>query len=327
MKRREAVNKTQIDRLPDLDTKSVWVAYTCIKCHSHNLVKIGKSMISPKEAYDTCQWVCEECGFVHSKESDLPSKWADTWNDEYLTAESPQCQAFWNAFFTIATERPEAYWKQCNVCGRILPANAFARHKGWGALEKQIECRACKGAINAVLNGKRTSEQLRESSIRRRIGDLFTAETHKLDVKALFERFGSKCFKTGNPLDINRPSEWHIDHILPSKYFYPLTEDNACLLSKEANENKKDKWPSQYYNAEELVRLARITGANLKLLTSPEPIVNRNIDVNAALEKWTEVRNVSDINKRLDEFRKVIIENRLQDLLTNKNKSILGIIS
>ncbi|MCH5307912.1 MAG: hypothetical protein J1E37_07475 [Prevotella sp.] len=327
MTRRKVINRTGIERRANLDIKTVYVSYVCVKCHTQNIVNVGYEMLLPTNAYNTCQWACKECGYVHSKTSDLPLEWGNTWDDEYLAAEAPQCQNFWKSFFMIATENPKAYWKQCNVCGRILPSSAFARHKGWGTLEKQMECRACKGAINAVLNGKRTSEQLRESSLRRRIGDLFTAQNSKLDVKALFERFGGKCFKTNVPLDINKPSEWHIDHILPSKYFYPLTEDNACLLSREANENKKAQWPSQYYNAEELVRLSKITGANLELLTNPEPIVNTNIDVNAALEKWTQVRNVSDINRRLAEFKKVIIENGLENLLTDKNKLVLGITS
>jgi len=325
MTRRGTINKTGIDRLSGTDTNRLWVSFTCVNCRRQNLVSIGHDMLTPNEAYDHCEWMCEDCGYVHSRHSDLPLEWSKTWNEDYLYAESPQCQSFWRSFFTIATGTPEAYWKQCNVCGRILPGSAFARHQGWGALEKQMECKSCKGAINAVLNGKRTSEQLRESSIRRRIGDLFTTETIKIDVQALFDRFDSRCFKTGKLLDINTPSEWHIDHILPSKYFYPLTVQNACLLSREANESKKAQWPSQFYNADELVRLAKITGANLRLLTSPEPIVNTDIDVNAALEKWLSVRNVSDINKRLGEFRKVIIENGLERLLTDRNKSILGI--
>ena len=61
----------------------------------------------------------------------------------------------------------EAYWKQCNTCGRILPGRAFSGHAGWGPLEKQMECRSCKAVINTNLNPKRTKEQLHESSARR----------------------------------------------------------------------------------------------------------------------------------------------------------------
>lgn len=323
--RRKVKNTTGIERLPNINTNNVWVAYTCVNCHEHNLVDIGKNLITPSQAYSSHRWKCKRCGFIHSKDSDLPMEWANTWKEYYLSSDSPECQRFWKSFFTIATEKPESFWKQCNVCGRILPSTAFGRHKGWGVLQKQMECRACKGSINAVLNDKRTSEQLRESSLRRRIGDLFTPKTEKLDVAALFKRFDSKCFKTGARLDINKPEQWHIDHILPSKYFYPLTSENACLLSAEANENKKALWPSHFYNDEELVRLAKITGADLELLTSPFPIINKKIDVNAALEKWITVRNDSDINKRLKEFRKVIIANGLEDMLSENNKKLLGL--
>ena len=103
-----------------------------------------------------------------------------------------------------------------------------------------MECRSCKGAINAILNPKRTKQQLHESSVRRRIADLFLeGENETIDIQDLFERFESKCFKTKKPLDINKRKTWAIDHILPSKYLYPLKKENAALLSKSANETER----------------------------------------------------------------------------------------
>ena len=325
MARRKTVNKTGIDRLCSVDSSNVFVMYTCVSCGRQVIQSVGKSLLDPNEAYENCEWVCPHCGYAHSKENDLPEFWENTWNPDFLLSDSEQCQAFWKAFFRASTLNPEVYWKQCNVCGRILPHAAFDRHVGWGALEKQLECKSCKAAINATLNPKRTSEQLREGGLRRRLGDLFAPTDTKIDVEDLFRRFGGKCFLTGAPLDINDNQSWHIDHILPSKYFYPLVKENACLLSAKANGNKRDKWPSHFYTDKQLVELAKITGAPLDLLLSKEPVINTNIDVNKAFERWTDVRDKSDLAKRLKEFKKVIVDNNLVELLSENNRKALGL--
>lgn len=326
MARRKTINETGITRVSiEGNNHDAWCAYICVNCKSLNFVHIGQKLITPEQAYENATWVCSECGFAHSKDSDLPSNWTN-WEPELLEREDLTVQRFWQAFFRAATENPEAYWKQCNVCGRILPNSHFSRHQKWGPLEKQMECRACKGAINAVLNPKRTSEQLRESSIRRRLADMFLVGINqKIDVDALFSRFEGKCFKTGKVLDKSKTGTWHIDHILPSKYLYPLTVENAALLSSEANTNKRDVWPSQFYTPQELVKLANITGANLQLLTSPEPIMNTNIDVNGGVDRYLNVRNSNyDIPQRIEEIKKVLESYNLVEKLDNRHRQILG---
>lgn len=325
MARRQTVNKTGIDRLSTISSSDIFVLYTCVNCGNLNLECVGRSLLKPDEAYENCEWICPDCGYIHSKDNDLPESWETTWNPDFLLSDSEQCQAFWKAFFRASTLKPEVYWKQCNVCGRHLPYSAFDNHVRWGALEKQLECKSCKGAINATLNPKRTPEQLREGSLRRRLGDLFAPTDTKIDVEDLFRRFDNKCFLTGTPLDINDTQSWHIDHILPSKYFYPLVQENACLLSAKANSNKRDKWPSKFYSHKQLVDLARITGAPLDLLLSESPIINTDIDVNKAFERWTNVRDQSDLAKRLKEFKKVIIDNNLVEYLSEINRKMLGL--
>ena len=111
-----------------------------------------------------------------------------------------------------------------------------------------------------MLNPRRTKEQLHESAVRRRIADLFLeGENEPVDFQDLFKRFDSRCFKTKEPLDINKRDTWAIDHILPSKYLYPLKKENAALLSRGANENKRDKWPYKFFTNNESIELARIT--------------------------------------------------------------------
>jgi CRISPR/Cas system Type II protein with McrA/HNH and RuvC-like nuclease domain len=190
-----------------------------------------------------------------------------------------------------------------------------------------MECRGCKGAINAVLNPKRTKQQLHESSVRRRIADLFLeGENEFVEIEELFKRFDSKCFKTKKVLDIKDRGSWHIDHIVPSKWLYPLKVENAALLSTEANSAKKAKWPSKFYSNNELIELARITGGNLKLFTAENPIINKDIDVNKGVERYLQVREKSDLPKRIKEIKKILQFYKLVDSLSDENKKLLGFI-
>ncbi|MBZ0202405.1 MAG: hypothetical protein K8I03_05250, partial [Ignavibacteria bacterium] len=309
MTRRKTINLTGISRIQGIPYFDAWVGFICLNCKELNNINIGDNLIDPKTAYDNSIWECSKCGYLHSKESDLPF---ELWEEENRLSESITAQRFWEAFFRIATEHSESYWKQCNVCGRVLPFNAFSKHTGWGPLERQMECRSCKGAINAVLNPKRTKQQLHESSVRRRIADLLVeGENDFVDIKGLFKRFESKCFKTGINLDIDKRGTWDIDHILPSKWLYPLNKKNAALLSKNANNTKHNKWPSEFYTNNELIELAKITGADLGLISSKSPLINTHIDVNKCVERFLQVREKSHLPKRIDELKKILSDYEL----------------
>ena len=324
MTRRKSKNITGLKRIPGIGTKvhQAWVGYICLKCKRLNAFPIGNELLDPKVVYENAKWICSSCKYIHNKDSNLPFR---NWPREFTDSKSIKVQRFWEAFFRMATEHPESYWKLCNTCGRFLPFSSFSKHKGWGPLERQMECRSCKGAVNAKLNPKRTKEQLHESSSRRRVADLLLkGENQKIDIKELFGRFGSKCFKTKSSLDINKRSSWAIDHILPSKYLYPLTIENAALLSTNANDNKREKWPSEFYTNNELIELAKITGADLSLLSSKDPIVNTNIDVDACVSRYLQVREKSNLKKRISELKKLLESNGIVDKLTDKNKKLLG---
>lgn len=323
MARRKSKNKTGIDRIPGLPVHDAYVGYKCINCKQLNHVHIGPELLSPKEAFSESIWTCDHCQYIHSKDSDIP---LENWDQEHRISENLPAERFWMAFFRNACEKPESFWKRCGSCDRILPFNSFSKHSNWGPLERQIECRSCKGAINAKLNPKRTAEQHRESSIRRRIADLFVEDQNeKIDISDLFSRFDNKCFKTKTPLNIEDRSSWQIDHIIPSKYLYPLTYQNAALLSTRANSNKRDKWPSKFYTNSELVELAKITGANLSLLASPKPIINKAIDVNNGIAKYLNVREHSNLQKRIDEIKHILKSYNLTGHVSDENKKILGI--
>lgn len=322
MVRRTITNTTNIPRVSGIDKDALYVSYNCIKCGERNYENIGKQTITPDYAYNNCIWICKKCGFSHSKNNDLPFS---NWPDEAIQKEFISAQRFWENFFRLATDKLEYYWKQCNVCERILPNYEFAKHKGWGALEKQMECKSCKASINALLNPLRTTEQLRESALKRRISELLAGDNEKLDINDIFERFQSKCFKTKRILNINEPDTWNLDHTLPSKYFYPLTKENVTLLSREANGDKSDKWPNKFYTNEELVELSRISGMSLELLTSPTPIYNDKIDVDGCVSKILNGRSGSDLSKRIKELKDLLEHHNLIDKLSEDNKKILGI--
>ncbi len=281
------------------------------------------TLFNPQEVFDTAAWSCKSCGFLHSKDSDLPFK---HWPSDFTDHMSIRAVRFWQGFFRITTEHPSSYWKQCNACGRIQPFAAFSKHSGWGPLARQMECRSCKGAINAVLNPRRTKQQLHEASVKRRVADLLLeGENQTLDLKELFQRFGSKCFKHGGHLNFSNRKSWAADHILPSKFLYPLTKENAALLCAECNNNKHGRWPSELYTNNELIELSKLTGADLSLLASPIPIVNPAIDVDACVSRYLKVREKSNLAKRLRELKKLLVDYKLVGKLSQANKKILGI--
>lgn len=322
--RRQSKNRTGISRIEGVVSHDAWVGFVCVNCGHVCTLRVGDALLAPEDAFNSAAWQCGACRFVHSSNTNLP-QWPN-WPPEHRAASSTAAQRFWQGFFRIYTEDKKSYWKQCNTCNRVQPFHAFSRHVGWGPLELQMECRGCKGAINAVLNPRRTKEQLHESALRRRVADLLLkGENERLSFADLFERFEKRCFKTGKPLKIAERDTWQIDHILPSRWLYPLTQENACLLSTDANQNKKAQWPSGFFTPEQLIRLARLTGANLDLLASPVPVVNANIDVDRCVTRFLTVRQKTGLAKRIAELKAMLVEYELVDRLSQKNRRLLGL--
>ncbi len=120
-------------------------------------------------------------------------------------------------------------------------------------------------------------------------------------------------------------SSWAIDHILPARFLFPLATWNAALLSKGANDLKRDRWPSKFYTNSELVQLALLTGANLALLTRDEPVVNENIDVNRCVERVLRVRERSNLGKRIKTLKLLFTRLGIEDRLSAVNRRLLGL--
>ena len=56
-----------------------------------------------------------------------------------------------------------------------------------------------------------------------------------------------------------------------------------------------------------------------------EPIVNRNIDVNACVTRFLKVRERSNLKKRLDGLRKLFTDYTLVGRLSQQNRKMLGL--
>jgi hypothetical protein len=178
----------------------------------------------------------------------------------------------------------------------VAPQRVPCRHATFGRLRNvatgeplqlrygfQLECRFCKKfAVNAALNPQRTAAQMKEDGARRRSFELLLQElyggTPNLRYRAttggreltddVYDRFGGRCFKCGTHLASAR--DMHLDHTRPLALLWPL-DGTATALCATHNSEKRDRAPSEYYDADELARLSAITGVPLEQLRDPGP--------------------------------------------------------
>jgi hypothetical protein len=166
--------------------------------------------------------------------------------------------------------------KKCSYCGRLLPVDperlgALAFHKHNAKLtHHQNECRACKKwRINDSFNPLRTTDQLHESSVITRERKILLREPEILQsikdrtgagLKSLvWERFDRRCFRCGKRVAL---SKFQLDHTRPLAYLWPIDEHATCLCS-ECNNEKKEKFPIDFYSRDQLIALSKLTGLSL----------------------------------------------------------------
>lgn len=207
----------------------------------------------------------------------------------------------------------EILLKSCNRCGRFLPINApherdslsFSNHHStptcnhatFGRIAVadsdevvafrygfQMECRFCKKfEVNLALNPQRTAGQMKEDGARRRHFELllehlyggspqlrYKTETGRDLASVIYDRFGGRCFKCGTALANEKAM--HLDHTRPLAMLWPLDETATALCSTH-NSEKRDRAPAEFYTADELERLADVTGVPLVDLEDPSPNV------------------------------------------------------
>jgi hypothetical protein len=149
----------------------------------------------------------------------------------------------------------------------------------------QLECRFCKKwTVNTPHNSRRTASQMKEDAARRRAFEVLLTELYegspsllhrkRFDgqelVDDVWERFGGSCFKCGTRLATQR--DMHLDHTRPLALLWPLDETATCLCATD-NSAKRDRPPSEFYDADELARLSRITRVPVAELDDPSPNV------------------------------------------------------
>lgn len=172
-----------------------------------------------------------------------------------------------------AEEGSRLHLKKCSYCGRLLPVDmnklgslAFHKHNA-KRTHHQNECRSCKKwRINDNFNPSRTVDQLHESSVITRERKIFLQESRILnEIKKrtgeglksqIWERFDRSCFNCQRSISLDQVQ---LDHTRPLAYLWPIDEHATCLCA-ECNNNKKDRFPVDFYNESQLRELSRICG-------------------------------------------------------------------
>lgn len=218
------------------------------------------------------EYTCDSCGFIHKAGE-------STTLYDYELEDKRDGSTIETGSFEILHDdyvRESKEFKYCIVCGTLKPFELFGKHSS-RQTGRQGECRVCKQVYNGIKNQTRLVEQHREASQKRRLYTHFE-DREKMDIAAIYARFGNCCFKCGIDLSADLTAglaakEGNLDHTLPVYYLWPLTTDNATLLCREHNGEKAEKWPGVFYTDAELRKLSALTGIEHRVMAG-EPQYN-----------------------------------------------------
>lgn len=82
----------------------------------------------------------------------------------------------------------------------------------------------------------------------------------------VWKRFGMKCFRCHVDVTLDG---FQLDHTRPLAYLWPIDEYATCLCAR-CNNEKKEKFPVDFYSEQQLKELSAITGMPLDVLSRKE---------------------------------------------------------
>lgn len=197
-------------------------------------------------------------------------------------------------FLPININNERAHLSFSNHC--VATHRRPCSHKGFGRLVNvdtqehlqldygyQLECRFCKKfEVNAAHNPQRSAAQMKEDGARRRAFELLLTELfgespqlryrHLTGGRELsddiWQKFSGKCFNCAEAIKTQK--SMHLDHTRPLALLWPLDGTATCLCGS-CNSEKRDRAPADFYQAEKLKALSKITEIPLVDLTNPTP--------------------------------------------------------
>src|SRR6202162_6169469 len=188
--------------------------------------------VKDQEITDDFEIVCEICQFKHAAAESTPVY-------DYDLRDTRDGSIVESGAFRILHDDYIAEakgYKYCIICGTLKLLESFDKHSA-RKTGRQGECTLCKWLYNSIKNQTRIADQHREASQKRR---LYTELTNspRIDIGAIYEKFGNACFKCGRSLARDRKSGktqlgGNLDHTLPAKFLSPLPTHNATRLCKD----------------------------------------------------------------------------------------------
>lgn len=278
----------------------VFRGFQCLRGDCEEFIAVREDEIGPD-----FEIVCPACEFVH--EAGGETKYFD-----YRLINREEGTVIEEGPFVVLHEdyvHEAQRLKYCLLCYTRKPIELFDVHNSRKS-GRQGECRLCKTIYNGIKNQSRTTDQHREAAERRRLYRRLAGKAGKIDSERIFDKFGGKCFNCGLALRYTTTGQkaFHLDHTLPVRLLWPLTTDNATLLCSNCNNQKHDRWPSDFYDVPKLKTLARLTGYSYALLCG-RPVVNDDAvaeilaDPDAFIEEWIAYpEDIKRIRKMIQEY-------------------------
>ena len=270
----------------------VFKGFQCLNTECQEFIVVREDDIGPDFSI-----VCPACSFVHAAGG-------QTRLFGYRLVNKQDHAVIEEGEFRILHDdyvREAQRLKYCLLCYARKPLNFFSSH-GKRESGRQGECRLCKTAYNRIKNQSRLADQHREAAQRRRLYGRLAGETEKIDSRSVFDKFDGRCFHCDRELHFSATgsTDFHLDHTLPARLLWPISTDDATLLCSNCNNEKHDRWPSEFYGAKELKRLARLTGLPYEVLAGESAVNDDAVkeilaDPDGFIEEW--IRYPEEIRK------------------------------